>query len=47
MAGSIVVRVLVFFAKDPWFAIHLEPLVGSLLTVHPVANGDLVETLGR
>ena len=26
---------------------HLEPLDGSSLTVHPAANGDPVETLGR
>ena len=39
-------KVLAQCAKDHGYGSHLEPLVGSLLTVHPAANGYPVETLG-
>ena len=40
------VRVLVYFVEGPQFKIHFELRVRRSLTVHPAANGDLVETLG-
>ena len=45
--SNIAVRALAYCAKDPRFETHLEPRAGHSLTVHPAANGDLVETLGR
>ena len=33
--------------RRPRFGTHPEPLVGCSPTVHPEANGDLVETLGE
>ena len=41
------VRALTYCAIDPRFETHFELSVGRSLTVHPAANGDLVETLGR
>ena len=45
-ASSISVRAFAYCAKDHGFRTPLEPMVWSLLTVHPEANGDLAEMLG-
>ena len=45
--NSIAVGALVYCAKEPQFQTHFKLRVGHLLIVHPAANRDLVETLGR
>ena len=45
--SSITVRALAYCTEDPRFEINLEPMIGCPFTVHPAANGDLVESQGR
>ena len=46
-ASRIAARALANCAEDPRFEAPFEPRAGRSLTVHPAANGDLVETLWR
>ena len=44
--SSTAARALAYFVEDHGSR-HFEPRFGRSLTVHPAANRDLVETLGR
>ena len=45
--SSVAVRALAHCTEDQGSEPTPEPMVGRSLTVHPAANGDAVEALGR